>query len=222
MSDSSRNIYEDANSSYKIDSHETSDEQNAIVTKAAIKNPALWEDETKAGESINDMYAPYISKYKYMKLYVGPAVRKGKSVSISLTNFTSENWRSVNTNHLFNISDSVILIPDDYGVSITTANTYEDYGLDDLFKSAGEKMNNSLLAKGDEAIEALNAVASKNSAKANSAYISRYNNVKTWKNSTVKLDDKTFTFHFRFGQAGLFSGKEEVVKPILALTSAFA
>jgi hypothetical protein len=53
-------------------------------------------------------------------------------------------------------------------------------------------------------------------------WISKYQNPKVFKNVTEIKSDGNLKFVFTFGQAGLFSGLEEVVKPIIAIAGMFA
>jgi hypothetical protein len=50
-------------------------------------------------------------------------------------------------------------------------------------------------------------------------FVSRYHEVPLWEGTTPVTIDGSLEFHFEFGQAGLFSGEHEVVRPIFALAS---
>ena len=194
-------------------------ENDDMIQKAGVANPLLWGDKgSKAvGESIDEMYAPYISRYKEMLLFIGTSSSTLSKWGTTVGKTTvHDNWRSKSINSLFDVSNKVILIPENYSMNIAYSNNYEPFPASEIV----EKMvgASDLLSEANSMLEKAQL------------FSRRYNNaidvplykLQVWQDTASVTIPDDVKFNFNFGQAGLFNGLEEVVKPVLALTAAFS
>lgn len=134
-------------------------------------------------------------------------------------------WRKKDGNGLFNISPAVTLLSDNTKFKNGYSYVVQDY-VSTAENSGGIKNYKSALDKIQSSMNGANQFASLFNEDISSYYvpktfIPRYRNFKLMSDYKVENLD-SITFNFTFGQAHLFSGEEEVVKPILALANIFA
>lgn len=145
-----------------------------------------------------------------------------------LTNSKFGNWREYSVNKFATISQRVMLVPDKVGSggSLTWAN--DNAGKTILKSGAISAITNTIQKLNDVANGVSNVVSAATGNKTKT--YSQAQKFSRWYTApVVKLDEpptvtpsiKELKFTFKFGQAGLFSAEEEVVKPILALASIY-
>lgn len=188
--------------------------------------PGVGGPSNRAGEAeaqkLDDAYNDYINVGKTCDIAVL------KDIDVNTYNVASSKfgtWRESENNGIFKISPAVILLSDTtkfkYGYDYVVqdyVNTAENSGSIKNYKSALDKIQSSM--NGANQINSLlnDDISSYYVPK---TFIPRYRNFKLM--SDYKIDGlDSITFNFTFGQAHLFSGEEEVVKPILALANIFA
>lgn len=186
-----------------------------------VGGPSNREDE-EAGK-VKDAYNDYVNIGKTCDI----AILKDLTVSAdNAENIKGElgNWRGP-MNGLFTISPAVTLLSDTtkfkYGYDYVVqdyVSTAENSGSIKNYKSALDKIQSSM--NGANQINSLlnDDISSYYVPK---TFIPRYRNFKLMSDYKIGNLDSV-TFNFTFGQAHLFSGEEEVVKPILALANIFA
>lgn len=185
-----------------------------------IAGPSNRED-TEANK-LDDAYNDYVNIGKTCDI----AVLKNISVANDNTENIKDtlgNWRS--NNGLFEISSAVTLLSDNTKFSSGYGYIVQDY-VSTAENSNGIKNYKSALDKVQSSMNGANQVASLLNDDISSYYvpktfIPRFRNFKLMSDFKVENLD-SITFNFTFGQAHLFSGEEEVVKPILALANIFA
>lgn len=115
------------------------------------------------------------------------------------------------------VDPEVFLWPQEKIWQMNYTNTYEN---------AYEKIKQGgFLSKVQMAAEALRTFAAMAGAEQDTSggrMISRFSQVPSWAGTGTLHLASSLTFNFRFGQAMLFNGAEEVVKPIMALALQFA
>lgn len=149
-------------------------------------------------------------------------------IDVNNTDFTSfdfGNWRPQGGNSLFEISPAVTLLSDNTKFKNGYSYVVQDY-VSTAENSGGIKNYKSALDKIQSSMNGANQIASLLNEDIGSYYvpktfIPRYRNFKLMSDYKIENLD-SITFNFTFGQAHLFSGEEEVVKPILALANIFA
>lgn len=153
-----------------------------------------------------------INKFKVCDIAV---VSAGNQDPLSLTHSAWGNWRMSNYAGV-KVSNNVFLWPQDKNFSFSYTNEYGN---------AWEKLSSAgLLSKVQQGAELLRTVAAATGADvdAGGKLVSKYVRAPNWKDTSPVGLDSALKFEFNFGQAGIFSGEQEVVKPILALASLFA
>lgn len=188
--------------------------------------PGVGGPSNRAGEAeaqkLNDAYNDYINVGKTCDI----AVLKG--IDVNKYNVASSKfggWRDSKNNGIFKISPAVILLSDTTKFKNGYSYVVQDY-VSTAENSGGIKNYKSALDKIQSSMNGANQINSLLNDDISSYYvpktfIPRYRNFKLM--SDYKIDSlDSVTFNFTFGQAHLFSGEEEVVKPILALANIFA
>lgn len=142
-----------------------------------------------------------------------------------LSKFKFGGWRKKDGNGLFNISPAVTLLSDNTKFKNGYSYVVQDY-VSTAENSGGIKNYKSALDKIQSSMNGANQITSLLNNDIGSYYvpktfIPRYRNFKLMSDYKIENLD-SITFNFTFGQAHLFSGEEEVVKPILALANIFA
>ena len=189
---------------------------------------AVNEDATKSAGHLKDANMDLVNRARYCDIAIGTGAddlsrvvaKTGNTYLLSASAFG--NWRKRDINCFTDISQRVMLQMDErpspnYSVKYTTSSV-----ADVVLKS---KLANTV-SKISDAVNtfALTAGAlTKNEALAEAAITgeraSLYQNFPVFElaKTETNANPGDVKFTFRFGQAGLFSGEEEVVKPILAL-----
>lgn len=149
-------------------------------------------------------------------------------IDVNNTDFTSfdfGNWRKNGANNIFDVSPAVTLLSDNTKFKNGYSYVVQDY-VSTAENSGGIKNYKSALDKIQSSMNGANQITSLLNEDIGSYYvpktfIPRYRNFKLMSDYKIENLD-SITFNFTFGQAHLFSGEEEVVKPILALANIFA
>lgn len=155
-------------------------------------------------------YTPYINAAKTIELWTG--------------NSTFKDWRLKSTNKLFSISKNIVLIPEQNNLAI---NSGMELGESDSTKSKADnfisKVTGTLGSAGDALTSLTTLVGAGEQVFASEKQMNAAKAINQWDKMRVFKDIKRITifdslkFNFTFGQAGIYSGLEEVVKPIYAL-----
>ena len=206
---------------------------------ASLKSTITWPDpasfnepETEDVQNLADARYDVVNRAKLVEIAIG-------SPSSALSEYVSSqgetnlliaspfgNWRDYNVNGFCQISDRVLLDAGDVSKLIQSGVTYEVNTLKDgLESSAVVKTLTNATNAINSVSESLSAITGKDltgGANTKGDFISRWQNMPIYDPAKTKGKDvDSLTFTFRFGQAQLFSGEEEVVKPILALANIF-
>lgn len=121
------------------------------------------------------------------------------------------NWRDYG-----NVNKHVLLRPDDMTIKFSASQTFDNFW--------DAVMGNKLISAVDQVAQnarLLSALDSSHNQVTPSVNIPMYKKVPVLKDVSTLTMPSSLKFNFQFGQAGLFSAEEEVVKPILAIASAF-
>lgn len=195
--------------------------------ESVISNPALNTGGLKVGEigsygaaskghldSYNildftrEHFKPFVNPYKETLFWIG-------SPSSKYSEDTGNNWHDASCNGTCNVSRAIRL----YGDNEKFAASYS-LGLGDASDTTVGGVGGVLdkLSNAVEMAQATDITHAPGAIKHTSAYLKPkiYQNVKP-----IALDGEV-KFNFHFGQAGIFSGLEEVVKPVMALAGIFA
>lgn len=186
-----------------------------------IGGPSNRGDEAEA-QKLDDAY--------YDKVNIGKtcdiAILTGTDVNKeNFTSFDFGNWRKFEANNIFDVSSAVTLLSDNTKFKNGYSYVVQDY-VSTAENSGGIKNIKSALDKVQSSMNGANQITSLFNEDISSYYvpktfIPRYRNFKLMSDYKIENLD-SITFNFTFGQAHLFSGEEEVVKPILALANIFA
>lgn len=222
------------------DSHldeKTKEPQNSIdgwqaySGKSTITWPsptAVNEPETKSAGYLKDANMDIVNRARYCDIAIGTGVddltkvvaKTGNTYLLSASAFG--NWRNKSINCFSDISQRIMLQMDErpnpnYSVKYETS-TVADVVLKSKIANTVSKISDAVntfaLTAG-----ALTGNEALSSAAITGERASLYQNFPVFQldKTTTTANPGDVRFTFRFGQAGLFSGEEEVVKPILAL-----
>jgi len=192
-------------------------ERDKIKEHVGTDNPLYkaLDKITVSGTEYNmsDHTYEYINRFKVCDIAIASL---GSGALLSLNNNLWGRWRTSNPASII-VSPNVFLFPSEKSFSFGYSH---DYG------SAWEKLTSGgLLSKVQQASEAMRSIAmmmGDSGGAVAGRFIPRFVNAPSWnKTNPLKLSS-SLKFEFKFGQAGLFSGEEEVVRPILALASLLA
>lgn len=194
---------------------------------------AVNEEATKSANNLKSSSMDIVNRARYCDIAIGTGsddlsrvvATTGKTYLLSASAFG--NWRKKDINCFSDISERVMLQTDERPKA--------EYSIKYELENAGDTILKSDIAKKvSQASQLLNTVAataasisgSKDLAAATitNERASLYQNFPLMKldKTTTEAKMENITFKFRFGQAGIFSGEEEVVKPILALAGPWA
>jgi len=191
---------------------------NLVTQDSTIENfstvPANLDDNTGVH------FYPHINKFKVVELAVSSL---HVQYPLQITSPQWGNWRNSHPDQkdwaggTTNVDDRILLFP----TNKTFAFNYShEYG------NAWEKLSSTgMLSKVQQGLEAMRSLAMMAGASGVSTggkMISRYTNTPVWNKSTPVKYTSNLEFEFHFGQAGIYSGEEEVVKPILRLIHLFS
>lgn len=203
----------------------------------SLKSTITWPDPASFNEpstsdvqNLADARYDVVNRAKLIEIAIG-------SPSSALTEYVSAqgetnlliaspfgNWRDYKVNGFCQISDRVLL---DAGDTINKINLGVEYSVSSVAKTTGEtsimKTMTNVANLVNTAAETIDAVTGSHiSSQSKGDFVSRWQNMPVYNPAETKgkdIGDLTFSFHF--GQGQLFSGEEEVVKPILALANIF-
>jgi hypothetical protein len=146
----------------------------------------------------------HINKFKTCELCFGWGLG-GQYLSPSSNQWG--NWRES-----FGVSDNVLLYLE---------NPVMSFGYTHSLSAAWDEMKPGFLNQIEGALEMARIMTGggQNSVPQGGKFISLYHEVPQWKGTTPVKLSSTIKFNFEFGQAGIFSGEHEVVRPILSLAS---
>ena len=199
------------------------------------------ETNTNAAGRLRPATMDNINRARYVEIAIGTGAddlakvvaKTGETSLLSASKFG--NWRNKSTNGFCDISKRLYLQKD--GASSISASYSISYGSENVKKTV---IDNNVIAKTvtkmSDMVNNLAATASSVAAMAGmddkglgkaaitGERMSRFNNFPVLKvaSSTTTGGFDSIKFEFNFGQAGIFSGEEEVVKPILALVAPFS
>jgi hypothetical protein len=174
-------------------------------------NP-IWAAAQESDGSISDQkdhFYEFINKYKVCEI-----VRVTSEGCPDIAAASWGNWRNITS---VKVPDNVFLFPDQKVFSFSYSNK---------ISSAWEKLTSGgILSKISQFNEMARSVAAlvapneagKGSANAAGKFVSPYVKAPAWDSTDPIQMPSNIKFNFNFGQAGLFSGEHEVVRPILAL-----
>lgn len=195
-------------------------EKTGVNNFGVIDNPLLGDsnssnatDSTIGHIKTNDS----ADTVDFRKNHYAQYINAGKITEIAFRNKPTtkadwDKWRSKNVNKVFNVDSRVLLIPDNSNLSMKFS--YETDKGGDIANKVGSAIDT--IKNGAEFFMALQGKGSPKTA------ITEYDVPQTFKDMSVLTIDGSLKFNFYFGMAGIFSGLEEVIKPIYALASSFA
>lgn len=135
---------------------------------------------------------------------------------------TSDNWKQSSGNRAgITVKDEVLLHLNELSsITFSIKNEYQ-YPLNEIIEKKGSSQMNVL-----DLINTAKALSDKlkknNTMSADAGKMhSKYAKVPTWKDTDALVMPSTLSFDFAWGMFGLYDALEEVVKPILALSSCF-
>lgn len=186
-----------------------------VGTENPIVNTLIAESGTKTDDGsnkedipgLNEHFYEYINKHKVVDIIFGMGV----------TNTTPGNWKTFGGG---SVHKNVLLFPENLNFDFSVDEKYEDV-------ISAIKGQTGFLAKAEQGMELMRLAkeaTSKNTSgpPAGGKFISKYSKLPYWSGGSGIKGPQSLKFNFTFGQAGLFSGEEEVVRPILALAACFA
>lgn len=186
------------------------------------ENPAVTVNKNYLTGYTKDHFQPNVNALKTVEISIvssGPTAEKYTNFGDNTSYWSSwdfGNWRTCTSLH---INENVTLRLD--------SNTLE-MGYEYTFENLWEKvMGNKLVSTIDQAASNArmfaDAVSSGGGPQTQAGLmISKYKNIPVLKDVSTFSLPSSLKFEFSFGSAGIFSGEEEVVKPILAIARALA
>lgn len=194
---------------------------------------ATNEKETVSAERLKNSNMDIINRARYCDIAIGQGAddisrvvaKTGNTYLLSASAFG--NWRKKDINCFGDISQRIMLEMDErpkpnYSITYDTTTAQDSVlknKLTDMVSKASDMVNTVAATVG-----ALSGNRELAEAAVTGERASLYKDFPVIKLSSVKTNSSPgdITFKFRFGQAGIFSGEEEVVKPILALIGPWA
>ena len=218
---------------------DTDGEKLGDYNAASLKSTITWPDpasyneqETADVQKLADARFDVVNRAKLFEIAIG-------SPSSALTEYVSSqgetnlliaspfgNWRDYKVNGFCQISDRILLECPEKIKNVSGGVQYQATSLKDVIT------NNGIVKTVSNVANAANSFAEMASAttgkditggkNTKGDFVSRWQNFPIYDPAqTTGTDISELTFTFRFGQGQLFSGEEEVVKPILALANIF-
>lgn len=203
-------------------------------TITGISPTAVSEPNTNGAANLADTQFDLYNRAKAIDIAVGigaddiarVVAKTGKTYLLQASQFG--NWRKKSVNGFTDISNRVMLMSDGNTAPVFSGNIkYETESLGNTVLKTGIGKTVSSLAQTVNDLATVGAAAGLNINTANidmGERMSLYQDFPAWKvqGTTSTSSVSNLKFKFRFGQASIFSGEEEVVKPILALLMPFA
>jgi hypothetical protein len=178
-----------------------------------VENPVYGTFETSDGydnQSLRDHVYQYINKYKVCEIAYGSA---GDILAYSPADTRWGNWRTKNPGDI-KVFPNVFLFPDEKTFQFSYSNTYGE-----AWEAVDPGGVISKISQAAEAARSFQALTGKVSENVAGKLMSRYKRAPSWTGTDPIKLGTNLKFTFQFGQAGVFSGEHEVVRPILALAS---
>ena len=200
---------------YQSDSAREDFKKNATIINPlneSLQNP------DGIGYDQSDHVYEFINKFKICEIAVGSLGKRRKL----LTDDAWGKWRSGGSNQAkIDVHPNVLLFPSEksfqFGYSHEYAKAWEKLSGDGMLSKFSQ------LAEGLRSAQATFGTGGEsNSQSFGGKFVPIYKEAPAWERSTPLKLSSSLKFEFKFGQAGLFSGEHEVVRPILALASLFA
>lgn len=180
-----------------------------------VENPlhaSLQESDGFISDQNEHVYE-FINKFKVADVAVGSI---GNLHSYSLSNSIWGQWREFNPAGI-KVSPLVFLFPAE---KVFTFGYSHEYG--NAWQGLSSSGPYSKIVGAAEALRTISALAGKEVTEVGGKFVPKYINAPTYTSSKPLKLSSSIKFEFKFGQAGIFSAEEEVVRPILALASLFA
>lgn len=201
------------------------------------------EPVTEAAGRLQPATMDNINRARYVDIAIGTGAddlarvvaKTGATSLLSASKFG--NWRHKSTNGFCDVSERVYLQKDgassivaSYDISYSTG-SLKDVVMNNPIAKQVTKMSDMVnnLAATASSLSAMTGIGTGVTKGLGAAAItgermSRFNNYPTLQAGSTKTGGgfTELSFEFNFGQAGIFSGEEEVVKPIIALVTPFA
>lgn len=169
---------------------------NPLLPRDNISYKSTNDDEDKKAAGIHH-YDEKVNPNKFVDFWVGSPTKS----KFNWRTYVPPGWRKEKG---IKVHESVMLIPSNAKFKATVSMALEQWS-ENLGKAGG-------------IIELINAATG---AITGSSYIREFGTPSLFKDvDPISFDN--LTFEFKFGSAGLFSGLEEVVKPIFAIALIFA
>ena len=188
--------------------------KNDFPSKVGAENP-VW---TMLNTDASDMYkrsehvSPRINQFKICDL----AFRWGIGTQWLAPSEEGPNgfgnWRN---NLQIKVPKNVLLFPE---------NLTWSFGYEHTLEAAWESLKPGFMNMVEGGLEIARAFLGpdQQNPPAGGKFISKFHQVPQWKGTTPVKINSTLKFNFQFGQAGIWSGEHEVVRPIIALAAQFA
>lgn len=231
------------------DSH-ASDKQNApegaiegwqaFSGKSTVTWPsptAINEDVTKTAGELKEANMDMVNRARYVEVAIGTGAddlnrvvaKTGATYLLSASAFG--NWRKKSINGFSDISERLLLSTEkrpeaNYSIQYNT-DTAKNAVLKNKLASTVSKISdavNTFAATGGALVggEGGKAVMEATITGERASLYKDFPLIKPSESTTTASIGSNVKFDFKFGQAGIFSGEEEVVKPILALVGPWA
>lgn len=156
----------------------------------------------------------YINSYNMVDIAFSSSADGGK-INWKPSSKDFGNWRKKEKNGYINVNEHVILRPEDMQIKMSSTQEFESF----YDKVMGNQAV-QLVDKVAQNARMFNAFRGGGDA-LDSVYISAYKKVPVLKDISTFTLPSSLKFNFQFGQSGLFSAEEEVVKPILAIAALY-
>jgi hypothetical protein len=183
-------------------------------TDVGVTNPVratMAISDGFASQPLTDHAYEFINKFKVCEIAMASA---GAEVPILPAGEAWGNWRTSNPAGI-PVFGNVFLFPDDKTFQFSYTNNYGK-----AWEAVDPGGIGSKISQAAEAARAFVAVTGGEiSSTVAGKLMSRYKEAPSWTGTDPIKIGSNLKFTFQFGQAGVFSGEHEVVRPILALAS---
>jgi hypothetical protein len=188
--------------------------RQTFSSDVGVTNPVratMEKSDGFASQPLTDHAYEYINKFKICEIAMGSA---GAARPIEPSNGDWGNWRTSNPAGI-PVFGNVFLFPDDKTFQFSYTNNFGKAW--EAVDPGGISSKVSQLAETARSFQAV--LGSNMSTTVAGKLMSRYKEAPSWTGTDPIKIGSNLKFTFQFGQAGVFSGEHEVVRPILALAS---
>lgn len=156
----------------------------------------------------------FINTYNLVDFFYTESVVRLKSMNWSPSSKDFGNWRT-QSRHGIRVNKHVILHSEDTQIKFSASQEFEPFW--------DKVMGNSIIQKFDRVAQNARMFSTfmGNNSLQDGIYISKYQKTPVLKSIGTLTYPSSLKFNFQFGQAGLFSAEEEVVKPVLAIADLY-